>query len=314
MLTIMLCLALSVALGGVMMTFQIGPAGEYANSARISIGGTNLNALSVMFDIGIVTSIYLLWRLRSPLIRLMLLLPIPFSIIAVLMTKSRAGLAVLPVGLMFGATLGLRGELGKKVTLLFVSLLAGLGVFIVAESTGALGADPFERWGETREAALGRWYILATGLEIIKENPILGTGYAMFADRYTEVAIQQFRYAEGLARDPHNSFLCVTAELGPTGLFVFTVMMFYLARCGFRVHPGPEGMFVVAVVTILCLTSLKGTLWTNKYLYYVIALVVSTTWMYPKHARYGYVLPEVGDEVHGSWGPATGPASYRPVG
>ena len=314
LLTIMLSLAFSTGLGGLMMALQTGPVAEYAHSARIGIGMTNLNALSVMFDIGIVASIYLIWSLRSPLIRLTLLLLIPFSIIAVLMTKSRAGLAVLPLGIVVGATLGLRGELGRKVTLLFISLLAVGGVFLVAESTGVLGTDTFERWTETRGAARGRWYIVKTGLEIIKENPELGAGYGMFSVRYTEVAKDQFRYGAGLGRDPHNSFLSVTAELGPTGLFVFTAMMLYLARCGLRVRPGPEGMFVLAVVVILGLTALKGTLWANKYLYYAIALAVSMTRMYPKQAGYGYALPPVDDEVGGYWGRTTDATPYRPVG
>jgi O-antigen ligase len=314
MLTIMLSLALSTGLGGLMMTLQIGPVAEYATSTRVTIGQTNLNSLCVMFDIGIVTSLYLIWSLRSPLIRVTLLLLIPFSIIAVLMTKSRAGLAVLPLGIVVGATLGLRGELGRKVTLLCISLLAVGGVFLVAEATGALGADTLERWTGIRGAAQSRWYIVKTGLQIIKEHPVLGTGYGMFGERYTEVAKEQFRYGAGLSRDPHNSFLSVTAELGPTGLFVFTAMMLCLVRCGLRVRAGPEAMFVLAVVVMLGLTALKGTLWSNKYFYYAIALVVVVTRMYPKQARYGYALPPIDDEVGGYWGRTTGATPYRPVG
>ncbi len=310
--TILLCVALSVGVGGVMMALRVGPVGEYGRTQRVTLGEINLNVLCNMMAIGIIASLYLAWRLKNTLLRVALLGMIPFTLVGVLLTQSRAGLAALVLGLMAGGALGLRGEMGKKVVLLFMMLVVFAGLFVVVRLTGALGEGTFDRWKKLGKGADDRLYIIKVGLEVVKKNPLLGAGYRMFTSEYTEVAESQMRYGKGTSRDPHNSYLSALAELGPLGLILFVGMMIHFARAAFNIRPGPEAMFAIGAAAVIGLVSLKGTLWVNKYFYYTIALVVPLVRLYPRTMAAYFAWPSAWDAAPSvTPGAALGATAYR---
>ncbi len=107
-----------------------------------------------------------------------------------------------------------------------VSTLAAVGTLTEGGGTGAVDGSLLSRATETLSAAL-----------VMVDHPLIGVGPGLFGTYYEEYAqVVGIRIKNDAAREAHNLYLGLGAELGVTGLIVFlivailTVRMILLAR------------------------------------------------------------------------------------
>jgi hypothetical protein len=79
-----------------------------------------------------------------------------------------------------------------------------------------------------RNTIYGSHYL--TAIEIIKDNPIFGTGVRTFriVCRDSENEIMSFNRGDGCSTHPHNLHLEIISEIGFLGYFLFTIMIILL--------------------------------------------------------------------------------------
>ena len=72
-----------------------------------------------------------------------------------------------------------------------------------------------------------RYYMFKHSLDIIKKQPLLGSGTGSFVDEFTSLGPDTIKYLENQHKTPHNNFLYVLLELGVVGLIVFLAIFYY---------------------------------------------------------------------------------------
>lgn len=129
--------------------------------------------------------------------RMVLLVLSLFAIaLCAVLTKSRGGQLVFTaaIGAYFIKKYGFKGIVAGGILALPLVLLGG------RSDTRAAGSSE------------ERTEILGVGRDLIIENPVVGVGYDQFLEHHFLTA--------------HNSYLLAIAELGPLGLFLFTVIIY----------------------------------------------------------------------------------------
>lgn len=159
--------------------------------------------------------------------RLMAMLGVAATILALLMTASRGGF----VGVLGGAALGaifLRRFISRRTIVSAIGAMGFLGIAAVGalyivgygellyERTIALSTE-----GSSFDVSSGRTYIWGTALRKMIEHPLtLITGYGW--DTYSQLRV--FRFA------PHNTYLKIFFELGAFGLMLVLVAFVNILR------------------------------------------------------------------------------------
>lgn len=171
----------------------------------MSVGGGRVRYRGVLRDpneLALATSVsipLLIGRVqRKPTIgRVLTFLVVTVIIaIALIFTQSRGGQLVFlaTFGAYFIKRFGIKG--------------LAIGAIVAAPVLLLGGRDTGEAEGSTTE----RVEIMAEGLAMLRENPLLGVGYDQFTQHHFLTA--------------HNSYLLPLAETGPVGLFFFAIIMY----------------------------------------------------------------------------------------
>lgn len=156
-------------------------------------------------------------------------------------TMSRAGWAAAALGI---ALFGLRG--GRRF--LVASLIAFLlfaALLVVEDDWAARFATTF-----SLDANQDRIVLWMAALEILRDNPVLGTGPGSFlyvSDDYIEPARHR-----GHAT-PHNIVLSVASDLGVVGLLTFGWLMFGAARAAWYLWRLGGPFYTGLVVAVVCI-------------------------------------------------------------
>jgi hypothetical protein len=175
-----------------------GLFGTHSIGRRVRFRGLleDPNELAMAISMGLPLAFGLYERKRSSARLALLLVSLVLSFTCVIMTKSRSGqlslLAVMAV--YFVRRFGWRGLVGAGLATAPLLLLGGRSG-AEAESSSA---ERLECWAE--------------GLAMWRESPLIGVGYAQFGEHHYLTA--------------HSSFVLTLAELGPLGLFIWSVVIY----------------------------------------------------------------------------------------
>ena len=152
--------------------------------------------------------------------------------VALVMSGSRGGLVALVAALIFLVVVNTKSATSSR---LFVKagLAAALVVGIVVGTILIGGDSTLTRIAETantKDPTSSRLEIWMTTVEIIKQNPIFGIGWAAYPIAYTK-----FDPLSGRERveQAHNDYLQILADAGIVGAIFGLLFVFWLFRAGF---------------------------------------------------------------------------------
>lgn len=228
---------------------------------KVRIGGlfdqpNDLGAFLAMYaPIALVAALFL----TTGWVRLPLLGGIGIGSWALLFTQSRAALLALPLGVL--TVLFWSGRRGLSfIGILLVMLVWWFPEILPERATARFestyveaGALPGSS-GQLEDSAASRMDIWEGAVSMIAENP-LGVGFAQF-----QPMIERYVKFRNEARDAHNFYLLVCAELGVVGLLLLLGMVWKILTVSWAVSQQSEdefvkwlglGVFATVLVTIL---------------------------------------------------------------
>lgn len=252
--------------------------------SRITGGAGDPNEFAVMISFALPVFAFMIYKIKTPLKRILLALLFLLCIIAVINTYSRTGAVIMLTTLLLIAIQYLRFLRPK--TLGFV--LLGFTIVIIC----ALTVIPDSYWKrqktmtdrETDFSVGRRFSYLVVAYENFKKNPILGTGPGTFRDLYgaSRWTLKYAREDESPKRVAHNTYVEVLSGSGLIGLSFFLLIIgvafrnFYHAWKQVRDAKDPETEHLVLACIIsfwVVLTAfLFLTLYNHKYFWLSLAI------------------------------------------
>jgi O-antigen ligase len=126
---------------------------------------------------------------------------------------------VVIIGIVSLSGLELKGRMGKKISLDFISKH-------FEAISGAAGSEDVEGAAGGVGQRLGWWSHIFSELKSSPTKAIFGLGYG--------ITLTDFRGPFGIVREPHNSYISVLARLGLSGFIVWTLMQIALYSSWWR--------------------------------------------------------------------------------
>ncbi len=165
--------------------------------------------------------------------RLLFLTAIGVQGIALVMSGSRGGLVALLAEIFFIVVISRRTQTTEQIVLK-IALAAALVGTIIGGTILIGGDSTLTRIAETaasKDPTSSRTQIWATTWEVVKQNPIFGSGWGALGAAYT-----RFDPMNGRERveHAHNDYLQLLADAGIIGLLIGAFFIFALAREGWR--------------------------------------------------------------------------------
>jgi O-antigen ligase len=252
---------------------------------KIRIGGlfdqpNDLGAFLAMYTpIGLVTALFL----TNGMLRYAVLWGLYVGSWALLYTQSRAALVALPLGILTILFRSGRAGLG------FIGLVLAVVIWVFPETLPEQATARFETTyvekglpgakEQLEDSAANRVKIWTGAVEMITQNP-LGVGLAQFPQQ-----IGRYAKLSGPARDAHNFYLLVCAELGVVGLLVLLMMLWRVLTIAWTVSRRstdaliqPVGLGMLACVLATIVVNFFGsrlmTLQVSTYFWVLAAILV----------------------------------------
>jgi O-antigen ligase len=223
--------------------------GQEFGAYRYSAGYANPNDLGLTLALGVPMA----WQLflnRRGTIRILAATYLPLAALAILLTASRGAFVALIVASSI-VPLTLRGRSFRSVILMVALLLVTveLATLIVPQYNWDRVLSTAE---EARSGTMSRRTdIWSAGLQIFRENPLLGVGAGAFG-----AAIGPFIENQTSA---HNAYIAVLVEQGVIGFFVFAGLLAACVHCVYHL-PQPDRK-VWAVLGLAWLVGVMSGAW-----------------------------------------------------
>lgn len=162
----------------------------------------------------------------------------------------------------------------RRLTCLFIVVI----IFLVIIALKGEFNDLFWRmkslFGGSDESALARISLYKTAIQMIKQSPLIGTGWASFP---------LFYYGMDKKVYPHNIFLEVFSELGILGIIVLILLLLYGVYHGFnkfkKKYKGYNNIQLAIIGGFLFFflnANTSGDITDNKILFTFIALITNS--------------------------------------
>lgn len=195
---------------------------------------------------------------------------------AMLLTGSRGGFISLLGTIIL--SLMLFGRKLSKITILFTftSSFAILLSFLIIRVNPILGERLQMFFTPERMIDLGRLRIWRVGVEILKNNWLLGVGFGNFEVAFNEFIVEaKVAGLLGLGKDPHNVFLSVFSELGIFGFLIFMVFLLTIFRKAYRNSISLEGFCLFLALVFSLFYSLTLTVYFKKRFWFCVGLILA---------------------------------------
>jgi O-antigen ligase len=236
----------AVSLAGLAWNLARGVA---TGDDRYTAPGFDPNDLGAQIALSIPIAMYLAFK--APKGAIWFRLYLPFAVVGVLLTASRAALVVLALVSLYPALGLLRRAKRRKVGVIAAVLVSAAAVYYASLSISfqrlATIGDELERRDMN-----GRFAVWDNGMDLFWENPIIGVGGGAFS-----TAVRG-----GSQMAAHNAYLEVLVEHGTAGLLFFLAIILSLF-VQVRRFPGDERMlwWIVLAALAVLITTLS---WENR--------------------------------------------------
>lgn len=197
-------------------------SGEVAD--RITkITGIYFNTIAQVMAFSAILTVYLFKIHREK--RYLVFLLIQFC--TILLTESRKGFLIPIAGIMLMLFLE-KKTLKTFITYIIIGIIAIAGIFVFLRTNDVFFQEMQELYNsmvekDTEDYSINlREFFIDTGMQIFKDNPILGIGlnnFAYYVKNYTE-------YTE--ARYSHNNYIEMLSCLGIVGLILYYWLYIYI--------------------------------------------------------------------------------------
>jgi O-antigen ligase len=267
--SVLLGYSIASALLAVGIILQV-PGFYEQEQGRATAFGDDPNEVAGYMAISAVTTIglYLYGSYRHFLSKILVLV-LTLALLVVMVKTGSRGVAA---GFMIGGLVYLLPYWRSKRTLTAI-ILASSAMFAVA-SMIASNPEVLERWRHSyyEGSSSGRDEILAVTAEMISERPIFGWQPVNF--NY-EIGRRLGGDWASRARDVHNLFLSVLAEVGVLGAIPFFVGLWLCVRSAWRARSGNLGLLPMALVITALVIGMSYTYLTSKTTWLIWALAVA---------------------------------------
>ncbi len=249
-----------------------------SGDSRMSLEGQNPNTLGLMMSICIISSWYLFIELKNHLLRLILLPLSMFFFLVLILSQSRgAWLAFLIALVFYFWPIMKKFSLRNVATLIFIALsLVTVLFFVLPKLFPQQFPSLQERFSSIfqSEGITPRTNIWLVGIEMWKDNPILGVGLNDFKARFNQYRdiTSGFTSWPGKARDPHSVYLSIICELGLVGFAIFSALLFSCLTA-IKKKDKFTKFFMLSIFVIILIVGMKGTINWNKYYWFVLGLI-----------------------------------------
>ncbi len=167
----------------------------------------------------------MLWHIatseRNPVVRKLFFLLVPLSVITIALTHSRGGFLALCAGI---ALLVWRSR--NRVAGIAVAFFMAMAAVLLAPTTLADRLSTIRNYEEDG-SAMARIRSWETAGVMIRENPLLGVGYARFQQNYARYSPYQIVEGSGYRTHvAHNSYLQIWAECGTPAFLLYLTLIF----------------------------------------------------------------------------------------
>jgi O-antigen ligase len=210
------------------------------SSTRYTAPGTHPGDVAFVLALSIPIAWYLSFTVRHPLSVALCRLHVPFAVLGITLSASRAGLLALAVVLaLIPLTFSQMSTRGKIV----VTAAAGTCALVLTALSGALAA-PLARLATTGDELQSgtlddRTILWGIGWQTFGEEPLLGVG----SGAARTIVGGQFTDSRGL----HNAYLSVAVELGAVGLCLLLLIILAALWPAIRHTPPLEQRFAAVL-------------------------------------------------------------------
>lgn len=239
---------------------------------RIDSGGLqDPNFYARIIGLGILFCVYFMIEFKNIAIRLISFISCMTITFAVLLSGSRGVWIALFVTFIAGLVfMGphiinfLRKQKYILINLLFIILfVALLSPYLKNYLPQVIvqRAETLTHITDQTNRAAGRFDIWLVGLEIAKDNMIKGVGINNFPYAFTDYSpeTEGITRLVGLNRDSHNVYLANLTELGIPGMFLFTLLLFFMWRLSSHTETLADSILCRLIVIFLVFVGLTGT-------------------------------------------------------
>ncbi len=159
--------------------------------------------------------------------RILLIFMLLINLLGIVFTYSRGGALILSIifPVLFAMHLF---SLKPKLFGFVLSLIGFIAVIIIAFIPDAYWERQQSLFGGRKDFSISRrTAYLHVGLDVLKDNPVLGSGPGTFRDIFSESKYAEFFYREGFTkrRFAHNTYMEVLAGTGIAGAIFFMVLL-----------------------------------------------------------------------------------------
>lgn len=240
----------------------------------------NPNVLARALGIGLLMSPYMFHQLKKVLWKSLTFIGIVLLVIAIILTGSRGAWLGL-VGAFGVGWLLSRGRVIRLRTILVWGLLITICIFLL-RSYGIISPFIMERIStllssEGIGTASGRWNIWAVGLELVKDNLLIGVGLNNFHVRfedYIDASWLAESYGIYAGREPHNVFLSIQGELGLIGLVIFISFYWSVFKTLLRYRTDVRAITGILIFAFIFFSGMSAAIQFSKFFW--LALSIST--------------------------------------
>ena len=238
----------------------------------------NPNHLAMSLIIGFLVTPYILKTLKSHFLKIITILGILVSIVAIIMTGSRGAWVGLVIAFVL-TFLIIKSKVIRPRNLIIIGIIIVIFIFALYQ-TGVISQYTVKRITtitdirENRGGA-GRLNIWKVGLEMIKYNPIIGVGLNNFSVRfenYIAPADMEGKYHMYPGCGPHNMFLSIQGELGIIGLVLFLLFFWTTFKSLLPHRQDPRAIIGILLLTFIFFTGITGTIQYTKSFWIAISI------------------------------------------
>lgn len=239
----------------------------------------NPNHLSITLGGGLLLIPYIFNQLKKFFWKVMTILGVGALVPAILFAGSRGTWISLIAAVSF-SWIVTKGKVIKLRNLIIISI-ALLSSVLILSYYGVISNYTMERLATIPTVAMqsssgiSRQNILYVGLEMVKDNPIIGVGLNNFPVRFWEYAERAgLRMAYGISRGtgPHNTFLSVQSELGIVGIVIFISFFGVIFKALLSHRSDPRSMVGILLLSFMIFRGITGTLQYTKFFWLTISL------------------------------------------
>ncbi len=263
--------------------------GGYTLSGRVLWNYTyeNPNELALHGLVFLSAAMALYFLVQNRLTRLAILTFAPLCLLLILFTQSRGTfLAAVAAGLV-----GLFGQKIRIRPLLTVVMAVGIAAWFtptaVWERLGGLRNVSIEggmKGVDEGNSAEQRFLIAKIAAQVAESHPLLGVGIGAYPRAnavYADKMGSDFTFGGG-ARDAHNTYLLLAAELGVPGLVAFMAMMLSasFSRGNVTRRLSPVDRLVIRMMRLglfgFCIASVFGSFAYSNVLYILLGIMAAS--------------------------------------